>query len=1260
MTKNTHSHYNTERISPNPKLPDEIRKEVNRDRLVVFIGAGVSRIIGCKGWSELGGELVDACFDENCINYREKVALDREKNPKKKISIVWHILSEQEQDELFFRTIRKHLQANPQKSERFPIYRELYKLRAVYVTTNVDECFDDLYFKDLIVYRPQDFDAGNIDRTRLYHLHGTIKDPDSMIFTTRRYLEHYSDPNNSDPNIRRFLGTIFSEYTVLFIGYGMEEFEVLDFLFTKTGGSSKELKHFILLPMYRGEENILAFEEFYYGDLGIHVISYAIDDEGYDQLHHVIENWQKEINLSSTFLHDSFEEIDRNIHGYEPGAAQRIFQLVKNDPPLEDYLFRKLVSTEWLLPLKEKGYLSPDRNPAPRPAEKEGYYTIPYWNVLDYLERVSNQVTEKSDPKYAQTLMEIIRSVSNYRGEGGERIDNYRTDWIFVKIMTNLPTPFVKIRDIELIRDFLDSRWGFSLVASEIGKEFLPKLLKNGEREKALKLLEIATSIKWVDKNGKEEPVPLMEEYELNDLFEKNKRDVSNLFPLAAAQSIGKTIEEITNKKQSEFNVIWIPAIEDHPQNRFSHRFQNVLVRMARALLNAAVNKDEKSARGVLNELLQKGHPVFRRLSISAIDTNWSSCSDLFWGFADRNILTDRNLGHEIHTLFINHFNSFSDEEKNRILKWIEEGPDWKVREKDERVIERRVAYWKQIWLSALIVSGHKPAVELYEEYKRITETEPDHPDFASWGESRFGTISPIEVPELLQKSNEEIAEYLKSYKEDKRDRKTPSKEDLENALHQAVKSMPSKFDRDLLPFLEVPLNYKHRIIWGFCDAWKEKKEIKWSVVLDYCKQIISSDDFWERIYQEGEYHYRNWIISHISDLLVEGTRDDTHAFAKDCLPVAEQIILTMLEKTESDLRYPDDLIAATLNSAKGRVFSALVNYALRIAGLSKDKKAQIRWSERIRDEFTRRLDRNIEPSPEWSVSLGEYLPNLHYLDRSWVEQNINRIFPRENENHWQAVMEGYLFGARVYDPLYELLKGSGHYQKAIYAESKNKHIRERLVEHLCIGYLRGKENLTDEDSLFRQCLDAWKTDDIIGMVSFFWMQREYLAKHVPDESVDDESENLKIVGRKRILDFWGRVSDELKDKSDFSEDEKKILSDISKLSCFIHHIDGEKLLWLKLSAKFVGFDFDASFFIEYLDMLSDNSPHEVGIIYLTMLDCSTPDYDREHIRSIVDKLYHSGEKESANKICNSYFSKGFGFPRDIYERNKGNRDSNG
>lgn len=50
------------------------------------------------------------------------------------------------------------------------------------------------------------------------HLHGCIDDPDSMVITTKDYLNHYSGKN-----IDVFLEHLFSNKTVLFIGYGMAE-----------------------------------------------------------------------------------------------------------------------------------------------------------------------------------------------------------------------------------------------------------------------------------------------------------------------------------------------------------------------------------------------------------------------------------------------------------------------------------------------------------------------------------------------------------------------------------------------------------------------------------------------------------------------------------------------------------------------------------------------------------------------------------------------------------------------------------------------------------------------------------------------------------------------------------------------------------------------------------------------------------------------------------------------------------------------------
>jgi len=51
------------------------------------------------------------------------------------------------------------------------------------------------------------------------------------------------------------------------------------------------------------------------------------------------------------------------------------------------------------------------------------------------------------------------------------------------------------------------------------------------------------------------------------------------------------------------------------------------------------------------------------------------------------------------------------------------------------------------------------------------------------------------------------------------------------------------------------------------------------------------------------------------------------------------------------------------------------------------------------------------------------------------------------------------------------------------------------------------------------------------------------------------------------------------------------------------------------------------------------------------MLKKGTPDYDKKHIRSIIEFLYEAGAQENANKRCNIYGSRGNELLRDIYEK---------
>jgi len=955
-----------------------------------------------------------------------------------------------------------------------------------------------------------------------------------------------------------------------------------------------------------------------------------------------------DIYRKDEFFYQDVEHIDRIISRDNPSHAEIkiMVDVFLMKEAYQYYFFKRLRRLAWLKSLKISGFF--DRNPQPIEVENQtGSYTVPRWSVLDYLEWCSTQIEKSKDPQYGEDLIDIIRSVSKYRDQNGKRVDNEITDWSFIKIIANLPAQFVQISDIEMIGTFFESRWESTLVGSEVGSNLLPALLNRGEKEKSLKLFDIITTVKWSSKRGDFEPDSIIDTYWFNDLLERNKDRLASICPQEAAEILVSRIEEITERKPAEFNIFEIAAVEEHPQNELhKDRFHNTLVRATRDLLNALVKKDQKIANGVLAKLLTREHPIFRRIALCVAGMNWEVCSDLYQHFAGRQMFNDYNIRHEVYKLLSDNFSLFPLKEKEKIISWIELGPD---RAYDEQDNEAQLAYWRQQWLLALVPSGYSKAAKLYEKYKAITKVEPEHPDFSSWTEVGWGPDpSPIAVDILLKKTNSEIAEYLITYKETERKWRAPSKEGLENALFEAVKANPTKFDSDIQPFVKIPINYQYEIIRGLRKAWEEKRDIVWEQVLAFCGELISSPEFWGRFWQDSEYNYKDILISEIADLITEGTKDDSRAFHPDYLPTAEKILLTMLEKIESKSEDSDDLLFEVSNSAKGRLLTALVNYSLRIARLS-PTKATAKWSERIKAEFTRRLDPSVEPDAKFFLTLGRYLANLYYLDGQWVETNINRIFPKEIEEYWQAAMEGYLLSGRVYSHIYDLISKNSHYEKAIDTEFRNKEARKHLIRHLCIGYLLEKDNIDDKSSYFLKCIDGWNLESVIEMISFFWLQREYL---LDKENSSNQANQLELASKQKslILNFWRILYGLLRTKGEYTEGEQKVASDLTRLSCYLDAIDEESLNWLTFSAKYIDKNFNSPFLIEYLLRLCDVSPTQVGIVYIEMLNGTTPTYNKEHIRSIITKLYEGGETSAANRICNIYGSRGIEFPRDIYE----------
>ena len=283
-----------------PSLPLKLKEAAEKNELAIFIGAGISRYLGCKGWNELANNLLKKCNEKGLISFFEQEALSKHNDPKKIITICNKILD----DELFMDEMKKSLNDKEVKKNNpaLEIYRNLFKLNGLFITTNADKHIDQLFESENIII--ENFKANNINNNYLYKIHGSITKKDSLIFTAQQYINRYNKSNFVE-----FLKNIFNKYTVLFVGYGLSEFELLDYLVKTTYNTIK--RHYYVNGYFKHEKRIFELDKLYFDELGIELIAYQKDEKGYEQLKDVIKHWAEQIEKETIVPINTFEEIDK-------------------------------------------------------------------------------------------------------------------------------------------------------------------------------------------------------------------------------------------------------------------------------------------------------------------------------------------------------------------------------------------------------------------------------------------------------------------------------------------------------------------------------------------------------------------------------------------------------------------------------------------------------------------------------------------------------------------------------------------------------------------------------------------------------------------------------------------------------------------------------------------------------------------------------------------------------------------------------------
>jgi len=296
-----------------PDLPLEIKQAALDGGLVLFVGAGVSTLAGLPSWDGLARKALEDLRQKGYLNYSALEQL-RDLDPKKLLSIAQQIAEEN----TVSLELAKHLKAETGDKE---IYSYMNKIGCPCVTTNYDELLEPHFYhkKDgsvtetpiTRVSQKEDLLAGHLNTPgTVVHLHGSVSRPDTMVVSTRQYLEHYDDET-----VKHFLGELFEKKTILFIGYGLEEAEILEHILRRGRvKDTKDKRRFALMPFFLSQSPLYGMlYEYYLKSFGLHLIGFVRDHKDYRQLEDIVKTWSEQIEVRPSALVEDLEFLDEVI-----------------------------------------------------------------------------------------------------------------------------------------------------------------------------------------------------------------------------------------------------------------------------------------------------------------------------------------------------------------------------------------------------------------------------------------------------------------------------------------------------------------------------------------------------------------------------------------------------------------------------------------------------------------------------------------------------------------------------------------------------------------------------------------------------------------------------------------------------------------------------------------------------------------------------------------------------------------------------------
>ncbi len=537
----------------------------------------------------------------------------------------------------------------------------------------------------------------------------------------------------------------------------------------------------------------------------------------------------------------------------------------------------------------------------------------------------------------------------------------------------------------------------------------------------------------------------------------------------------------------------------------------DVLGQLASAVAGVAVraSSDPQKTEQVLANLDEHEHEIFQRIWLYVLAAAGPLAQDrLDIFFRDRASLEPTFGGRETAAVVREQFENASPDARLTFQRVLEAGPSETEVERpepqsDERADARRGWQRRRLtWFRDRIpapLQNLARRVEATGERPSPREEGLAEDGFYVGGGGYVGDRSPISVEQLVNLGPADFVEYLITWRPEPSSFTSPTREGLDGTLLEYATSQPADALRRALSLVDrladaenIP-GYVNSLLRGIRGAIETGAPIDWTEAFRLVGNLVPHIDEQITLEPTGTRSHRpwRWLSTEVVEFLTAACRKNVIPRAQnETLWLVTEEIIRSRHTWETDNDEPftsiEDVLTATINTAAGRATKMLLEVALATfrttLGVPENdatdehrEAAKTVVAPKLRPLLEQVLGRTGSGAVVAQAVVGTYVPQIHFLDRTWVLEVASRLFENGTSDPLGCpAWGGYITHARLFNDVFADLRP--WYQRAATdmpmlldvssQPGDHRSLTKHLAEHVCDAFMRGLIEIDDHDQL--------------------------------------------------------------------------------------------------------------------------------------------------------------------------------------------------